>query len=561
VQSTQYVRIATNTAHGRFINLVVHDAGNQGVSFWTPAIDAELYGNIIYNNGTHENLDHGVYVHNEVGTKVIADNVFFNNLARGIQVYASPKNPAIRNIRVEGNVSFNNGTISTAVPARQNLIFNAPVLTEGMVGIGNLLYFSGPHGVNLRGSTRRRTINIVLQDNYAAGSVGLVSNRGNRHRIGQYLHRQGGHPGGQRESDQALPVDDNTWVGPPRSWLCGQAVRLGRLAAGGDWASDCVLPDPPGDEVFVRVIVTNRAGLHRDTTGNSPTSPSTCQGCWARATATKCATYRTCLAHRCRTACTRAVRSTWPWTVSIRPHRSGVQLARRRARGRRSTSSSSPRRRGSVPGGPTATMTAREVLGAVSMEVRRVGWLCGLLVSGCGASGAPKGARPPVLVSVLPALATLPVGGTMQLVASRRDAAGSTGSSHLVIWSFADTTVSKVNSDGAVLGVGGGSTTITATIGGERGQAVISVSQEPLTSVLLVGAGDIADCNSDGDEQTAALLDSLAGTVFTAGDNAYSDGAASDLARCYDASWGRHKARTRPAPGNHDYRSSRARPC
>lgn len=168
--------LQANTAHGRFINLVVHDAGNQGVSFWTPAIDAELYGNIIYNNGTHENLDHGVYVHNEVGTKVIADNVFFNNLARGIQIYASPKNPAIRNIRVEGNVSFNNGTISTVVPARQNLIFNAPVLTEGMVGIGNLLYFSGPDGVNLRVGRFAAANNrdLVLRDNYAAGGrVGL----------------------------------------------------------------------------------------------------------------------------------------------------------------------------------------------------------------------------------------------------------------------------------------------------------------------------------------------------------------------------------------------------
>jgi len=168
--------LQANTAHGRFINLVVHDAGNQGVSFWTAAIDAELYGNIVYNNGTHENLDHGVYVHNEVGTKVIADNVFFNNLARGIQVYASPKNPAIRNVQVEGNVSFNNGTISTVVPARQNLIFNAPVLTEGMVGIGNLLYFSGPDGVNLRVGrfAAENNRDLVLRDNYSAGGrVGL----------------------------------------------------------------------------------------------------------------------------------------------------------------------------------------------------------------------------------------------------------------------------------------------------------------------------------------------------------------------------------------------------
>jgi len=171
--------LQANTDHGRFINLVVHDAGTEGVSFWTPAVDAELYGCIIYNNGTHENLDHGVYVHNEDGTKLIADNVFFNNLARGIQVYASRKNPVIRNIRVEGNVSFNNGTISTEVPARENLIFNAPVPTSGMVAVANMLYYSGADGINLHVGkySERNNHDIELRDNYAAGgSIGLEMN-------------------------------------------------------------------------------------------------------------------------------------------------------------------------------------------------------------------------------------------------------------------------------------------------------------------------------------------------------------------------------------------------
>lgn len=70
---------------------------------------------------------------------------------------------------------------------------------------------------------------------------------------------------------------------------------------------------------------------------------------------------------------------------------------------------------------------------------------------------------------------------------------------------------------------------------------------------VLVGAGDIADCGSSGDDATAALLDAIAGTVFTAGDNAYGDGTASEFVECYDPTWGRHKARTRPSPGNHDY--------
>ena len=71
--------------------------------------------------------------------------------------------------------------------------------------------------------------------------------------------------------------------------------------------------------------------------------------------------------------------------------------------------------------------------------------------------------------------------------------------------------------------------------------------------VVLVGAGDIASCDSSGDEATADLLDGIAGTVFTAGDNAYDRGTAAEFADCYGPTWGRHRDRTLPVPGNHDY--------
>jgi len=82
----------------------------------------------------------------------------------------------------------------------------------------------------------------------------------------------------------------------------------------------------------------------------------------------------------------------------------------------------------------------------------------------------------------------------------------------------------------------------------------------PIADNVLVGAGDIGDCSESTDEATAKLLDGIAGTVFTAGDAAYPDGATADFSQCYDPAWGRHKARTKPAPGNHDYRQSGAAP-
>ena len=69
----------------------------------------------------------------------------------------------------------------------------------------------------------------------------------------------------------------------------------------------------------------------------------------------------------------------------------------------------------------------------------------------------------------------------------------------------------------------------------------------------LVGAGDIAVCGQPGAEQTARLLDAIPGTVFTAGDNTYPSGTERSFTDCYHPTWGRHRARTRPAPGNHDY--------
>ena len=77
-------------------------------------------------------------------------------------------------------------------------------------------------------------------------------------------------------------------------------------------------------------------------------------------------------------------------------------------------------------------------------------------------------------------------------------------------------------------------------------------------SAVMVGAGDIAKCSTEADEATAKLLDNIPGTVFTVGDNVYPSGTASEFKNCYGPSWGRHKARTRPAVGNHEYETSGA---
>ena len=92
--------------------------------------------------------------------------------------------------------------------------------------------------------------------------------------------------------------------------------------------------------------------------------------------------------------------------------------------------------------------------------------------------------------------------------------------------------------------------------------AILPVVITPPPDPVLVGAGDIAACGSQftGDEATAALLDTISGTVVTLGDTVYPSGTADQFSQCYDPTWGRQKARTRPAPGNHDYLSANATP-
>ncbi|HTH02833.1 MAG TPA: metallophosphoesterase [Vicinamibacterales bacterium] len=79
-------------------------------------------------------------------------------------------------------------------------------------------------------------------------------------------------------------------------------------------------------------------------------------------------------------------------------------------------------------------------------------------------------------------------------------------------------------------------------------------------ATTLTGAGDIADCGVAGSVQTAKLLDSIPGALFAAGDNAYPSGSEANYRQCYEPTWGRHKARTRPVAGNHEYETPGAAP-
>ncbi len=106
-----------------------------------------------------------------------------------------------------------------------------------------------------------------------------------------------------------------------------------------------------------------------------------------------------------------------------------------------------------------------------------------------------------------------------------------------------------------------GTHTVRVTVTDKDGDAGFgTLTATVFDGVTLAGAGDIARSRSGhiDAEATAALLDGISGTVFTLGDAAYDSGTVAQYNTLYDPTWGRHKARTYPVPGDKDYKTAGA---
>ncbi|MFN0061811.1 MAG: hypothetical protein ACKVPX_04755 [Myxococcaceae bacterium] len=96
------------------VNFVVHDTGH-AFGFWREAVDAEIYGALVYNCGS-QNTDtdvthgHGVYAQNDTGEKRITDSIFLNGFGFGVHMYPNPG--GTQGFRIEGNVVAESGVLS-----------------------------------------------------------------------------------------------------------------------------------------------------------------------------------------------------------------------------------------------------------------------------------------------------------------------------------------------------------------------------------------------------------------------------------------------------------------
>ncbi|MGH9839383.1 MAG: CAP domain-containing protein [Blastocatellia bacterium] len=158
----------------KLINLVIHDTG-VGVGDWTPAVDAEIYGCVIYRNGWQANQadrghGHGIYVQNDAGTKRVADNIVFDQYGFGIHAYT--ENGTIKGFNFDGNTVFGSGLL--AVPANTyypNILVGGFKPAERVTLANNYLY----HPLNgivyncQLSYTAKDNDDVTLRDNYIAG--------------------------------------------------------------------------------------------------------------------------------------------------------------------------------------------------------------------------------------------------------------------------------------------------------------------------------------------------------------------------------------------------------
>ena len=80
-----------------------------------------------------------------------------------------------------------------------------------------------------------------------------------------------------------------------------------------------------------------------------------------------------------------------------------------------------------------------------------------------------------------------------------------------------------------------------------------TASAAPRPAPTLLAVGDVASCDSQGDERVAELVARTPGTIALLGDIVYDNGTAEEFARCFMPAWAPMLPRIRAALGNHEY--------
>jgi hypothetical protein len=151
----------------KFINMIVHDMPGQGMGLWAENTDAEVYGCLVYYNGTNH-WDHGIYLQNKTGTKTLKDNILLEQASHGIHAYGSDI-AFLDNITLNGNTVFESGGLLGG--AERNILLGGLSIAHNPVVTNNYTYFRSANGNSNIGYSAG-TANAVVTNNYfIAGNV------------------------------------------------------------------------------------------------------------------------------------------------------------------------------------------------------------------------------------------------------------------------------------------------------------------------------------------------------------------------------------------------------
>jgi hypothetical protein len=188
------------------------------------ATDVRITGNYIHHNGDRrdpgqENQSHGIYF--ESGSGLVANNVIAHNVARGVQLYARPRNVVIANNTIVRNGKAGIQFASDTAQSR---------------AVNNVVAYNGEHGIRSSGLTGNGNVvqrNVVWGNGQDLGPADGLKVFGNLRSHPGFGPRgdyrpAGGSPVVDRAAGGYSPVRDFDGVARPR----GAAPDLGAFEVG-----------------------------------------------------------------------------------------------------------------------------------------------------------------------------------------------------------------------------------------------------------------------------------------------------------------------------------------
>jgi hypothetical protein len=191
-----------NGQNTKIINCIIHDTA-QGIFSSSSAINNELYGNIIYNNGFYGESEgrgrgHGIYIQNKEGTKRIANNILFFGYGFGIHAYT--ETGSIKGLDFERNVWFRTGASLEGGSLTGNsdgLLIGGLTPVDSTRVIENYSWSPTANSRNVRlgwGSTVNNEF-IELKNNYFVGDIYVQGYWKDGNVIGNHFYGETNHIG------------------------------------------------------------------------------------------------------------------------------------------------------------------------------------------------------------------------------------------------------------------------------------------------------------------------------------------------------------------------------